>query len=510
MTYTINKSDGTKLVDVLDGTIDETTDLKLIGKNSTTFGEALNEDLVHLLENFSNSLPPSRPIIGQLWYNTSNSRLEVYTGNTTGWRASGAPIIQETDPLNAISGDFWINTRDRQLYFYDGSNNRVLAGPIWTASQGKTGFVAETLFDAYGNGRPVLQLFVNNSILGIYSAYEFIPSPDIDGFYLIEKGYTAVSRKYKSSEGALGSSTTITVATTSGLEEGMAVYVSAGTGAFYPGTLVSQIVSPTQFTISRSPMISLTGGKTVVVGTILSTTFNVAVNDSKKLLGVDGNNFVRTDVNSVMYGRLSVATNSGIKIGAVANVEIKIETSKLAIENTISNGDIAIRTKNPSSTTIDNIYISASTGKVTINGNLEVSTTLNVIGASTLASAKVSSLTSGRVLISGTAGLLQDNSKLTFDGTTLTVTSNLTVTGKMLTKPIPLSLTGTETNAAMQTNIVLILNDVANPSNYSDNQQALVHYQRINFSDSTITRYLKRYKITSSSWVFDQDLTSSV
>ena len=119
MTYTINKSDGTKIVDVLDGSIDETTDLKLIGKNSTSFGESLNENFVYLLENFSNSSPPSRPLTGQVWYNSAELRLQVYTGNINGWRPAGSPIVSPGQPSNLVSGDFWINSADKQLYFYD-------------------------------------------------------------------------------------------------------------------------------------------------------------------------------------------------------------------------------------------------------------------------------------------------------------------------------------------------------------------------------------------------------
>ena len=50
MAYTINKTDGTILVNLIDGTLDTTaTDLTLIGKNYTGFGEIFNENLVKLL-----------------------------------------------------------------------------------------------------------------------------------------------------------------------------------------------------------------------------------------------------------------------------------------------------------------------------------------------------------------------------------------------------------------------------------------------------------------------------
>ena len=72
-----------------------------------------------------------------------------------------------------------------------------------------------------------------------------------------------------------------------------------------------------------------------------------------------------------------------------------------------------------------------------VAGSLTVGTTLGVSGESTLASAKVSDLTSGRVVLAGTAGAIEDSGNLTFNGSTLAVTgsitasSNVTVTGNL-------------------------------------------------------------------------------
>ena len=52
MAYTVNKTTGTVLTTISDGTIDTTTNLTLIGKNYAGYGEFLNENLVKLLENF--------------------------------------------------------------------------------------------------------------------------------------------------------------------------------------------------------------------------------------------------------------------------------------------------------------------------------------------------------------------------------------------------------------------------------------------------------------------------
>ena len=74
MAYTINKTDGTKLVALRDGTVDiATTDLALFGKGYAGFGERLNENFVKVLENFANTTAPANKIKGQL-QNPQNSK----------------------------------------------------------------------------------------------------------------------------------------------------------------------------------------------------------------------------------------------------------------------------------------------------------------------------------------------------------------------------------------------------------------------------------------------------
>ena len=79
MSYIINNSRGQIVAVVGDGTINTTaTDLALIGRAVTNYGEFQNENYVYLLENFANTASPPQPVLGQLWYNSQNDTINTY------------------------------------------------------------------------------------------------------------------------------------------------------------------------------------------------------------------------------------------------------------------------------------------------------------------------------------------------------------------------------------------------------------------------------------------------
>jgi hypothetical protein len=87
MAYDVTKTDGTRLTIVSDRTVDITTPIKLLGKNYPAYGEIMAENLVQMLENFSNPVEPSNPITGQFWWN-SNSRV-IYVFDGVKWNPIG-------------------------------------------------------------------------------------------------------------------------------------------------------------------------------------------------------------------------------------------------------------------------------------------------------------------------------------------------------------------------------------------------------------------------------------
>ena len=186
MSYTVNKSDGTVLTIVGDGTVDNTsTDITLVGRKYSGYGEVLNENLVKILESFANRTAPTNPLEGQIWYDTLEGRLKVYTG--TEFKPTGGPLVQDSQPNGLVIGDLWINNESNQLYFYDGVD-LSLAGPIYTQAEGKHGWLVENIIDQSNNGRSITALYVNGLRVAILSRYQFTPQTAINGFSTINVG----------------------------------------------------------------------------------------------------------------------------------------------------------------------------------------------------------------------------------------------------------------------------------------------------------------------------------
>ncbi len=194
MAYLINKSDGSVLATVSDGQIDNlTTDLTLIGKNYSGFGEAFNENLVKLLENFASTSRPTNPIRGQIWFDVTELKLKVYNG--TAFQPVSSATISATQPTTLTPGDLWFDDTNKQLYFYDGINT-LLLGPQYGLSQGLSGIKVSTILDTLNQSKVITSLYNNGTLIGIFSSSdaEFTPKIPIAGFTgTITPGFNAGS-----------------------------------------------------------------------------------------------------------------------------------------------------------------------------------------------------------------------------------------------------------------------------------------------------------------------------
>jgi hypothetical protein len=171
MSYIINKTDGSILTEIVDGTVDQTaTDLTLIGKNSSSYGEFYNENLVHLLENFANTSSPNNPIPGQLWFDTGEGRLKIYDGN--GFKVSGGTIVTPIIPSSISQGDLWIDSKRKILLFNDGVST-IPASRSYTESQGVSGFEIIDVADINEVSHTVVLLYCARVLLGVFSKDQF-------------------------------------------------------------------------------------------------------------------------------------------------------------------------------------------------------------------------------------------------------------------------------------------------------------------------------------------------
>lgn len=101
--YIITRSDGVSTITVTEATINNDTDVPLVGQNAVAYGDDWATAFVRLLENFAHTSPPtfggpSNRLTGQIWFDKTNNELKVWDG--------GAWVAQlRTDAALAVGGD---------------------------------------------------------------------------------------------------------------------------------------------------------------------------------------------------------------------------------------------------------------------------------------------------------------------------------------------------------------------------------------------------------------------
>lgn len=207
MPYTINKYNGEQISVVADGTIDNTTDLKLIGKNYAGYGEVQNENFLFLLENFANTSPPPRPIAGQIWFDLSNRKLKFYDKANLKWRTTGGSEVGTVEPTGLTKGDFWWDELNKQLYAYNGSTY-TLVGPQGVAGSQTTQLKSISVRDTSGNNHAIVQALVDGDTIFTISADDVFTLDDttnpFTGFTKIRQGITLA---YTNNDSQLGQTT---------------------------------------------------------------------------------------------------------------------------------------------------------------------------------------------------------------------------------------------------------------------------------------------------------------
>lgn len=109
--------------------IDSTsTSMFFIGKQTTSYGQPQEQSTLWMLENFANTAQPAPAILGQEWFNSIDNKMYVCTdeGGQLFEKVS-KPIVSASAPVPSVNlqqGDLWYNTTDGRVYVYTGS--------VWT------------------------------------------------------------------------------------------------------------------------------------------------------------------------------------------------------------------------------------------------------------------------------------------------------------------------------------------------------------------------------------------
>ena len=193
MSYTITLTDGAIYATIADGTINTSANpaVTLVGKNYAGYGAFLNTNFMRMLENSSNNTAPPAPIEGQLWWNnTSNAgQLSVYMGSA--WKSLSALVVSSSTPnatTYSTTGDLWYDTLNQQVNIWTGSA-WLLVGPQFSAGTGVTGAFANVITDSISVTHKVIELVVNNNVVGIISEDTvFTPQTTIPGFANVNPG----------------------------------------------------------------------------------------------------------------------------------------------------------------------------------------------------------------------------------------------------------------------------------------------------------------------------------
>jgi len=173
MSYTITLTDGSIFATIPDGTINTSSSMTLVGKNYAGYGQFINDDIIRLLENGSNTTAPGAPLTGQLWWDQTTDTMKVYTG--TAFKViSGATASSTYPTVSNVLGDLWYDTTNAQLNVYGGiaagrPTGWILVGPAYTGNTGVSGAIVTTITDTSAVSHVAVEMYVADAVVGIFS-----------------------------------------------------------------------------------------------------------------------------------------------------------------------------------------------------------------------------------------------------------------------------------------------------------------------------------------------------
>lgn len=187
MAYSINLTNGNLLVTLADGEVNTAnSSITLIGRNVSTYGESLNENIVHMLENFASDTEPTSPLEGQLWMDTTSGDSQLKVRISGQWVGLSTYVKSSTTPTGLLDGDLWYDTTTGQIKVKL-SSGFVVVGPINPIGFGDTTVKAEIITDTFAVDHEVLSFYVSGTRVAIVNKDAQF-STVVSGFTTVKPG----------------------------------------------------------------------------------------------------------------------------------------------------------------------------------------------------------------------------------------------------------------------------------------------------------------------------------
>ena len=175
MSYNIVLTNGTSVTLVPDDTVNTTAlSINIFGRGYVNYGMALNENFVYMLEHFADPNPPTVPVHGQLWYNTTIDALSVWSISNV-WtplqyqnNLIGSEITVQDGNGNSAeldgTGNLYIQSSNPSINFMNNFSNLLSSQPT-TNIIGKIYLTSDNVVEI----TPALRVSGNANVGNIFS-----------------------------------------------------------------------------------------------------------------------------------------------------------------------------------------------------------------------------------------------------------------------------------------------------------------------------------------------------
>ena len=321
--------------------------MTLIGKNYAGYGQFLNDNLIHLLENAANTTAPPTPLTGQLWWDSTNTLLKVYSG-TGGWKVLTGATASATQPTPNVLGDLWYDSTNQQLKVCSVAGNPgtfIVVGPAYSSAQGTSGAIPLSINDTSATPHIVTALYANNSLVAIVSPdANFTPvAPFNSAFPTIFRGTTVWNTGVNAGNIAGASNVTITSAgTTTATVSSTGLFVTGVTSVsgnvtganLVTGGLITAVGNVTGANLVTGGLITAAGNVTagnIITGGLITAAGNITA----------GNVLGGANVNATTHTGTTVSVTGNVTAGNVSTVGLITATGNVTAGNIISLGAVS-------------------------------------------------------------------------------------------------------------------------------------------------------------------------